>query len=148
VELSRNQPCPCRSGQKYKRCCLPLHERARAANTPLPYEQLGAHFQALDALSNRVIDLLEAGKHDAALDVCRQLLDEHADQPDGLERLAEVYAAMGDRSQAALAFRKAALFHQVLTPMNVETAGWHYEQADRMDAGLDIGPLPGDDEEG
>lgn len=24
--ISRNQPCPCRSGQKYKHCCLPLRE--------------------------------------------------------------------------------------------------------------------------
>jgi tetratricopeptide (TPR) repeat protein len=147
VNLSRNQPCPCRSGQKYKRCCLPLHERARAANTPLPYDQLGTHYEALDALSNRVIDLLEVEKYEEALEVCRQLLDEHADQPDGLERLAEVYAAKGDRPEAALTFRKAALFHEVLIPVNVQTARWLYEQADRMDAGLDIGPLPEDDEE-
>ena len=26
AKISRNQPCPCRSGWKYKHCCQPLHE--------------------------------------------------------------------------------------------------------------------------
>lgn len=32
ARVSRNQPCPCRSGRKYKHCCLPLRE----AGLPLP----------------------------------------------------------------------------------------------------------------
>lgn len=28
-KLSRNDPCPCGSGKKYKRCCLPLHEEIK-----------------------------------------------------------------------------------------------------------------------
>ena len=36
AKIGRNDPCPCGSGQKYKRCCLPRDEaaaveRARAA---------------------------------------------------------------------------------------------------------------------
>lgn len=27
--ISRNDPCPCGSGKKYKKCCLPLHEEVR-----------------------------------------------------------------------------------------------------------------------
>jgi hypothetical protein len=30
----RNDPCPCGSGQKYKKCCLPKAEAARAAQRP------------------------------------------------------------------------------------------------------------------
>jgi hypothetical protein len=30
----RNDPCPCGSGQKYKKCCLPREEAARAAERP------------------------------------------------------------------------------------------------------------------
>ena len=31
--ISRNDPCPCGSGKKYKRCCLP---NAAAASLPPP----------------------------------------------------------------------------------------------------------------
>src|SRR5262249_9524269 len=33
---SRNDPCPCDSGKKYKKCCLPKDEEARRANRPEP----------------------------------------------------------------------------------------------------------------
>ncbi|MEN6437964.1 MAG: SEC-C metal-binding domain-containing protein [Syntrophobacter sp.] len=33
----RNDPCPCGSGKKYKKCCLPRHEEARKS---IPQEQL------------------------------------------------------------------------------------------------------------
>ncbi|MCW5199892.1 SEC-C domain-containing protein [Desulfobulbus sp. F1] len=26
IKISRNQPCPCRSGRKYKHCCLSLRQ--------------------------------------------------------------------------------------------------------------------------
>jgi len=28
MKLKRNSPCPCGSGKKYKKCCLPLKEVA------------------------------------------------------------------------------------------------------------------------
>ncbi|SFM40583.1 HEAT repeat-containing protein [Thermodesulforhabdus norvegica] len=28
-KISRNDPCPCGSGKKYKKCCMPLHEEIR-----------------------------------------------------------------------------------------------------------------------
>ena len=30
-KVGRNEPCPCGSGKKYKRCCLAEHEAARGA---------------------------------------------------------------------------------------------------------------------
>jgi len=33
-KLARNQPCPCGSGRKYKRCCEPKDIAAKAANQP------------------------------------------------------------------------------------------------------------------
>ncbi|MGR0480268.1 MAG: SEC-C domain-containing protein [Candidatus Electronema sp. V4] len=35
-KISRNQPCPCQSGKKYKHCCLPL---AQAGLPPAPVRQ-------------------------------------------------------------------------------------------------------------
>ena len=36
-KTKRNEPCPCGSGKKYKKCCLPKHEEARKL---IPQEQL------------------------------------------------------------------------------------------------------------
>ena len=36
-KTDRNAPCPCGSGKKYKKCCLPGHEEARKL---IPKEQL------------------------------------------------------------------------------------------------------------
>ena len=35
MHTGRNDPCPCGSGRKYKRCCL-----NRQADTPMPYKVL------------------------------------------------------------------------------------------------------------
>jgi hypothetical protein len=36
-KTNRNDPCPCGSGKKYKKCCMPMHEEARRL---IPKEQL------------------------------------------------------------------------------------------------------------
>ncbi len=36
-KVNRNDPCPCGSGKKYKKCCLPHHEEARKA---IPKDEL------------------------------------------------------------------------------------------------------------
>lgn len=33
-KVGRNDPCPCGSGKKYKRCCLPIHERTLSGRVP------------------------------------------------------------------------------------------------------------------
>lgn len=38
-KVGRNEPCPCGSGKKYKKCCLPLHQEARKT---LPSDQVTA----------------------------------------------------------------------------------------------------------
>lgn len=37
AKVGRNEPCPCGSGKKYKKCCLPTHEEARKS---IPADQL------------------------------------------------------------------------------------------------------------
>jgi len=50
ARLSRNQPCPCRSGQKYKHCCLPLRE----AGLPQPKVRLSRQQLSLTAAVAKV----------------------------------------------------------------------------------------------
>jgi hypothetical protein len=38
-KTGRNQPCPCGSGKKYKKCCLPASEAAAATPSPAPVHE-------------------------------------------------------------------------------------------------------------
>jgi len=121
AKIGRNDPCPCWSGQKYKRCCLPRDEAAeRAAASeraaaPAREEYASSTYamindDGLDEASNRVIDLIDAGRLDEAEQGARDLLEKYPEVHDSLERLAMVYAARGDRPRAAEYYRKAGDF--------------------------------------
>lgn len=120
--IGRNDPCSCGSGQKYKRCCLPRDEAAAAERARARDREVAATAAAmlapdedddgLDDASNRVIDLIDAGRLDEAEQAAQDLLTRYPDVHDGLERVAMVAAARGDRPRAAEYYRKAADFVQ------------------------------------
>jgi tetratricopeptide (TPR) repeat protein len=125
AKIGRNDPCPCGSGQKYKRCCGPRDaaaaaERAATARAAAllareperfaPEAAIGAEDDGLDEASNVVIDLIDAGRLDEAEHAAQDLLERYPEVHDGLERLAMVAAARGDRPRAAEYYRKAADF--------------------------------------
>ena len=109
----RNDPCPCGSGKKYKRCCL---EQEQAERTALQRAQASAQqaafddTQALDAASNAVVDLVHAGKLDEAEAAARELLARYPGVPDGYDRLGMVYESRGDKKQATECYRKVIEF--------------------------------------
>jgi tetratricopeptide (TPR) repeat protein len=113
AKTGRNDPCPCGSGQKYKRCCLPQDEAAEhaaALAAAATSSMMDADDDGLDDASNGVIDLIDAGRLDEAEQAAHALLAHYPDVHDGLERLAMVYAARGDRPRAEEYYRKAADF--------------------------------------
>jgi tetratricopeptide (TPR) repeat protein len=107
----RNDPCPCGSGTKYKKCCLlrtpppPPASPPKAASPAWVLQDDG-----LDDLSNSVVDLVQARRFEEALGACQRLLQEFPDVVDGLERSALVHAALGDHATAADFYRKALAF--------------------------------------
>jgi len=119
----RNDPCPCGSGKKYKRCCAVKDERAASARAreyetmpkaSLP-ESLGLPAMdwsddGLDEASNRVVDLIHEGKLDDAEEAARDLLTHYPEVIDGHERLAMVHEARGDNKRAADHYRQALDF--------------------------------------
>ena len=124
AKISRNAPCPCGSGIKYKKCCLPKHKAEKATASPEvvsmpptpPPAPAGTPLVGwvmeddLDELSNSVIDLIKEGRLDKAEAVCQELLERYPEVPDGLERLAAVKEARGDFQKAADLYRQAAAF--------------------------------------
>jgi tetratricopeptide (TPR) repeat protein len=132
-KTGRNDPCPCGSGKKYKKCCLPKHEAAererlaeeqarrdeRAAAHRSSIHEVRAAIAAklagaeqadddeLTTASNAVIDLVHAGKLDEAEQAARDLVVRFPDVHDGYDRLGMVHEARGENQQAADCYRKA-----------------------------------------
>jgi len=117
AKIGRNDPCPCDSGKKYKKCCLANDEAAARAAQPVAVAahrpSLASYARERDELddltetSNAVVDMVQAGNLDAAEQAAHDLLARFPDVHDGYDRLGMVYEARGDRRQAADYYRKA-----------------------------------------
>jgi len=131
----RNDPCPCGSGKKYKKCCLPKEQaeegkviakeqaarEERTAARRLEERQAKAAFlerfiaanevddelEALTAASNAAVDLVKAGKLEEAEAAARRLLGSFPHVHDGWDRLGMVHEVRGENKQAADCYRKA-----------------------------------------
>jgi len=107
AKISRNAPCPCGSGKKYKRCCLPNEVAmvspviaAPSSTHPVVYGLVEEETD-LDDLSNSVVDLINENRLDEAEEACMQLLREFPECVDGIERLVAVHQAKGNFARAA-----------------------------------------------
>jgi tetratricopeptide (TPR) repeat protein len=130
VKIGRNAPCPCGSGKKYKKCCLMPKagkEQKYASSTKfIPV------YTQLDQLSNSVVDLIKQERLDEAEAVSHKLLTDYPDQVDGLNRLAMVYEARGEKSKAADHYRKAADFAKSNPGFDKQMVKWFLAEARRM----------------
>lgn len=73
----RNEPCPCGSGKKYKKCCLPKHEDLRKAIPPERLITLQERGKARGKLVTDIaqgFDLLYKEEYGAARKLAEQLL--------------------------------------------------------------------------
>lgn len=116
ASTGRNDACPCGSGKKYKKCCLPADDarRAEAARAAQQAATMVIEDDGLDDLSNSVLGLLKADRFDEALAVCERLRNEFPEEIDGVEREAMVRAKMGEHARAASLYRQ--VFDYVTDP--------------------------------
>ena len=138
AKVGRNDPCPCGSGKKYKRCCLEKDETAErkfaatertfAATASVPQRQIGTVAaeiaerlaagayeideteDELATASNVAVDLVHAGRLDEAEEAAHDLLERFPGVHDGWDRLGMVYEARGDNQKAADCYRKVIDF--------------------------------------
>jgi tetratricopeptide (TPR) repeat protein len=134
----RNDPCPCGSGKKYKKCCL-MREEA-ADNERLAAEQaqreeramakrlelrtirdaITANFAAsldddeddLEETVTAALRFIHEGKLEQLEAAARHLLDRYPDIPDGWEFLGHVHEMRGENQEAI------ACYHHVLEIIN------------------------------
>jgi len=120
AKIGRNDPCPCNSGKKYKKCCMASDEAAARAARPaqstavparLPslasYGQERDELDELTEASNAVVDMVHAGHLEAAEQAAHDLLARFPEVHDGYDRLGMVCEARGDHRQAADYYRRA-----------------------------------------
>jgi len=128
-KIGRNAPCG--SGRKYKKCCL---SRKQGTKQPAVKKiRFVPVYTELDQLSNSVVDLIKQNKFDQAEAVSRKLLTEYPDQVDGLNRLAMVYEARGEKHMAARYYLKAADFASSNEGFDRKTIKWFLSEAKRME---------------
>jgi tetratricopeptide (TPR) repeat protein len=127
-KTGRNDPCPCGSAKKYKRCCLAQDQAAQQLVLAAKRAELQAQgaehsarlqdfkaelLQAPDELendSNAVIDLINAGQLDEAERAARELLVRYPEVHDGHDRLGMVFEARGMPLEAAQCYRQVVAF--------------------------------------
>ena len=115
AKINRNAACPCGSGKKYKRCCLPRDQEAVAQrrdqaepekSPSLPPTIVFDDDDDLEQLSNSVVDLINEGRLDEAEDACKQLKREFPDVIDWIERTGALHEARGETDKAVDYYRR------------------------------------------
>jgi tetratricopeptide (TPR) repeat protein len=135
AKISRNAPCPCGSGKKYKKCCLLRKEAESLEQRKLLEKNPGkalVEVDDLDDLSNSVLDLIDSKKFEEAKSVCSELRERYPDQVDGIERMAMVYEASGDNQKAADYYLKAAEFMRSNLGFDNEGIQWMLNKANQL----------------
>ncbi len=125
----RNAPCPCGSGNKYKKCCLRQHELAERTSQPVVF----VDDDDLDELSNRVVDLITAGDLDGAERACDELERRYPEIVDHLERRGLLHEARGQPRRAADYYRRAAAFQSDQYELDPEFVQDLLERATQLD---------------
>lgn len=99
---SRNQPCPCGSGKKYKHCCA----RLRVSHMDAPSLKAGARIEPLQILQHAV-QHHQAGRLTEAEALYQQVLQIQPDHPDTLHLLGVVNHQLGNHESAYTLISKA-----------------------------------------
>jgi tetratricopeptide (TPR) repeat protein len=152
-KIGRNEPCPCGSGKKYKRCCLANDlETERLALATAPATDLPSIHHShvceecdakIDAAANTVIFLIDEGKIDLAEQVAQALVEFWPDGHDGYDCLAMVYQARGDMQRAAEYYRKVVTFVRKDPGLyDPDFEDYYNELIERLDPAIQGAPPP------
>ncbi|NLI82330.1 MAG: hypothetical protein GX443_11705 [Deltaproteobacteria bacterium] len=105
----RNDPCPCGSGKKYKKCCLPVHEEARKS---IPKDRLQAMEErarlreTLQKEIERGFDLLFGQELEKARKLAQRVLEQHPEDDRAHDILFTSAIASGDYDTAFFTARR------------------------------------------
>lgn len=102
-KTGRNDPCPCGSGKKYKKCCLSQHEEARRSIPPDQLQEMEKRAVLRDKLDKQLqrgFELLFSQEFDKAKRFASQLLESYPEDDRLSDILVTVSLASGDYDEA------------------------------------------------
>lgn len=150
ANIGRNDPCACGSGKKYKRCCYlapvaTLSGRAAVASGAVStVDDDHKHHcdfcscdnvdDEIDDLADRALDLLLEGHHHDAEVLCHQLMRDFPHEVEGIDLLAMVCEARGERQRALELLREAIAIADSHPDFDAETRSMMYERQLELEA--------------
>ncbi len=102
-KTNRNDPCPCGSGKKYKKCCLPKHEEARRLIPKEQLEQMEKRAKAREKLEKEVkkgFDLIFSQEYERAGQFARKQIEAFPEDDRLHDILLNTCLAAGDYDAA------------------------------------------------
>ncbi|MBZ0104340.1 MAG: tetratricopeptide repeat protein [Sulfuricella denitrificans] len=131
MTTGRNDPCPCGSGKKYKRCCEANRAGAIPAKTGQIHTQPAFNAQAI---LNEARQFLSKGGLPQAEMLCRKLLGAQPDHPDALHLLGQIAHRVGKNEEARKLVEQAVLLRPGNMTFRLELANIQYDLAHFDDA--------------
>jgi len=134
AKIGRNDPCPCGSGKKNKKCCA-MTEAAPALSVRAPIEphhvcaSCGRHVDELDddrvdeinERADHILDELLDGRVDAADALCQGFIRDFPGEAEGLDLLSMVAEERGQRERALDLARQASKIAHERSDYDAET---------------------------
>jgi hypothetical protein len=114
AKIGRNEPCPCGSGKKHKRCCLaaPSAEESTGTNvvalTESHHDICPCCIDELNERADHVLHELLAGRVDEAEALCHDFNRDFPGQAEGVDLLSMIFEHRGQRQRALGLLRQAS----------------------------------------
>ena len=121
AKIGRNDPCPCGSGKKLKRCCLmepsaaepPVSAIESPVNADEPRHDVcdccgGELGDELNDRADYILERLLDGYVDDAETLCNDFIRDFPDEAEGHDLLSMIFETRGQRAQALSLLRKAS----------------------------------------
>ena len=100
-KIGRNEPCPCGSGKKYKKCCLPKHEKIRdLLRGSMDFEEPAAEEEGPPEYVVKGFDLLAASNYEEAISYASNLLSTYPEDDRIHDTLTTAYLAASQYDEA------------------------------------------------
>ncbi len=112
LRVGRNDPCPCGSGKKYKKCCMlkdivDIQTDKSVRIQPEFNGQRNPRSDEIENNINRAINLMENGKYEQSAKVFRSVILMDKDNYKAMTGLGKCLAEMGMIAEACKCFKKA-----------------------------------------
>jgi len=113
LKVGRNDPCPCGSGKKYKKCCMLKDEKRiqsdESENTAAPSEdkKLNSHSDETENNLHRAYNLMEKSQFEQASRVFRTIILTDHNNYKAMTGYGRCLAEMGMYEDACKYFEKA-----------------------------------------